>query len=118
MARRISTHYYDEYNHSKLHTNGIVPSNDPITMGSLSRIGHYQGNIRMSLVNGVLIRGTPVWDMDVNCGRVMELKQERFNINGGGTSDPYSFTIVGDTLYFSAMNNTHGRELWKTDGLK
>jgi len=31
-------------------------------------------------------------------------------------SDPAGFTVVGDSLFFSANDVTHGRELWKTDG--
>lgn len=33
-----------------------------------------------------------------------------------GGSDPADFFIAGSTLYFSADDGVHGRELWKTDG--
>ena len=35
---------------------------------------------------------------------------------GASTSTPGSFTHVNGTLYFSASEGTHGRELWKSDG--
>src|SRR5262249_26350665 len=31
-------------------------------------------------------------------------------------SNPYYLTPVGGTLFFTANDGTHGRELWKTDG--
>jgi ELWxxDGT repeat protein len=31
-------------------------------------------------------------------------------------SDPLYLTVVGGTLFFSAVDPTHGRELWKSDG--
>ena len=31
-------------------------------------------------------------------------------------SDPQELTVVGNTLYFTATDKTHGRELWKKDG--
>jgi ELWxxDGT repeat protein len=33
-----------------------------------------------------------------------------------GGSDPADFFIAGSTLYFSANDGVHGRELWQTDG--
>ena len=31
-------------------------------------------------------------------------------------SSPGQITAVGDTIFFAARDNDHGRELWKTDG--
>src|SRR5206468_455406 len=31
-------------------------------------------------------------------------------------SDPGNFTVIGNTLYFTANEPDHGAELWKTDG--
>ena len=33
-------------------------------------------------------------------------------------SDPSSLTGVGGTLFFTADDGIHGRELWKSDGTK
>ncbi len=33
-----------------------------------------------------------------------------------GSSDPQELTQVGSTLFFTATDKTHGRELWKKDG--
>ena len=38
------------------------------------------------------------------------------DINTGGSSQPDLFTVVGSTLFFSAYDQTNGRELWKSDG--
>jgi ELWxxDGT repeat protein len=38
-------------------------------------------------------------------------------MNGGADdSYPYNFTVVGDYLFFSADDGTHGTELWATNG--
>jgi ELWxxDGT repeat protein len=34
---------------------------------------------------------------------------------GGGSSSPFGFTVVGDTLFFSADDGSSGRELWALD---
>ena len=39
------------------------------------------------------------------------------NVNPGTESSfPEQFTEVGDTIFFAARDDDHGRELWKTDG--
>ena len=38
------------------------------------------------------------------------------DINTNGSSDPRSFVLSGDILYFTAYNDQYGRELWKSDG--
>ncbi|HWM23087.1 MAG TPA: ELWxxDGT repeat protein [Ilumatobacteraceae bacterium] len=35
---------------------------------------------------------------------------------GPGSSDVFSFTVLGDVLYFGADDGTTGSELWRTDG--
>src|SRR4029079_5297853 len=43
-------------------------------------------------------------------------KRLRDIVAGTGSSTPRDFTAVGSTLYFSANDGVHGRELWRTDG--
>ena len=38
------------------------------------------------------------------------------NIRASGISAPRNFARVGETVFFSADDGVHGRELWKTDG--
>jgi RHS repeat-associated protein len=38
------------------------------------------------------------------------------NINGGGSSNPYSLMAAGSTLFFVADDGSHGYELWKVSG--
>jgi trimeric autotransporter adhesin len=35
---------------------------------------------------------------------------------GAGSSQPYNLTPVGNTLFFTANDGTHGNELWASDG--
>ena len=36
--------------------------------------------------------------------------------SGSGWSSPGDFTVLGNTLYFTANDGINGRELWKSDG--
>ncbi|MBW3599868.1 MAG: hypothetical protein KY475_21675 [Planctomycetes bacterium] len=38
------------------------------------------------------------------------------DIHASGSSQPSDLTVIGDTLYFSADDGVHGRELWMSDG--
>src|SRR4029453_12313691 len=39
------------------------------------------------------------------------------NVNASTeASNPGQITLVGDTIFFAAREDDHGRELWKTDG--
>lgn len=46
---------------------------------------------------------------DINAG-------EGYDGPGSADSSPFGFTKVGTTVFFSAISDTTGRELWKTDG--
>src|SRR5262245_17726309 len=54
-----------------------------------------------ALAAGTLL-AVPAWLKNVNPGTV--------------DSSPGQFAEVGATVFFSATDNQHGRELWKTDG--
>src|SRR5262249_30949661 len=54
------------------------------------------------LENRVLPSGTPLLLKNVNPGTL--------------GSSPGQIVEVGDTVFFAANDNVHGRELWKTDG--
>ena len=51
------------------------------------------------------------WKVTVN-NNISLLK----DINSLGDSNPSSFTFVGDLMFFTANDGTHGYELWVTDG--
>src|SRR5204862_7118993 len=38
------------------------------------------------------------------------------DINPSPGGEPQELTAIGSTLYFNVLDDTHGRELWKTDG--
>src|SRR4051812_30613932 len=38
------------------------------------------------------------------------------SVIGSQSSNPHHFATVGKTLYFTANDGVHGRELWRTDG--
>src|SRR5262249_59258231 len=54
------------------------------------------------LESGVVPSGTPMLLKNVTPGTL--------------GSPPGQITAVGDTTFFAARDNNHGRELWKTDG--
>jgi len=56
--------------------------------------------------------GSQLWRTDGTGGGTQEFKV----INPSRDSQTNNFTIVGNTMYFSAQNANTGEELWKTDG--
>lgn len=52
-----------------------------------------------------LLSATPTLLKDLNLAPQVDLP-----------TSPASLTAVGSTLFFTATDTTHGRELWKTDG--
>ncbi len=55
--------------------------------------------------------GTPAGTRLLN-----DINRSTFSDGRPGGSEPADFFIAGSTLYFSADDGVHGRELWKTDG--
>jgi ELWxxDGT repeat protein len=81
----------------------------------------FPGNMRV--VNGTLYftayqatgtnRDAELWKSDGTTDGTVRIA----DINPGlGSSFPYDFTQLGNTIYFQADDGTHGTELWKTDG--
>jgi ELWxxDGT repeat protein len=56
--------------------------------------------------------GTPsgrrLWDLDLLTSNVSQV--------GEGFSQPFGLLNIDGTLYFSAQDTAHGRELWRSDG--
>jgi ELWxxDGT repeat protein len=58
--------------------------------------------------------GLELWTASMVSG-VMEVKLVKDIVAGSGTASPQNLCAVGDTIYFTANDGTHGRELWRTD---
>lgn len=52
--------------------------------------------------------------MEKRC--VLSVTPMLIDLNPTGASNPSDFTPLGDVTYFAASDDTHGRELWVTDG--
>ena len=47
---------------------------------------------------------------------LLSVTPELIDLNAAGASSPSDFVQVGDATFFTAEDDTHGRELWVTDG--
>ena len=84
---------------------------------------YYRGPADLTDVGGTLFftadddtHGAELWKSDGTTAGTVLVK----DINPGGGDDydygPNSLTDVGGTVFFTADDGTHGRELWKSDG--
>ena len=62
------------------------------------------------------INGRELWQVDSfgNVSLVVDINPGSSN-SYPSSSNPYDLTAVGDKLYFTANDGTHGRELWQVD---
>jgi ELWxxDGT repeat protein len=78
--------------------------------GELSLI-YWNGNVYLNANNGV--NGNELWKSNGTSAGTLLVK----DINPGAeSSTPGAFTVVNNTLFFTAASPALGRELWKTDG--
>ncbi|MCA9098915.1 MAG: hypothetical protein KDA36_11030 [Planctomycetaceae bacterium] len=72
----------------------------------------FKGKLIFGASNG-FTNGEELWVSDGTTAGTVMLK----DLTGNSvSSSPDDFTVVGDTMYFTAFDFTHGTELWKTDG--
>jgi trimeric autotransporter adhesin len=85
---------------------GTFPSARPDFPGPTSRVGAI-----VFFVAAVAGSGTELWATDGTAAGTQLVR----DINAGdGNSFPYDLSPVNGTLFFSADDGVHGRELWKT----
>ena len=94
-------------------------SSDGTTAGTqLLQAGLYMSSEKQAALGGFLYFGASVttdyevWRTDGTAAGTGLFKV----VNRLGGSNPDQFTTVGNAVYFSATNATHGVELWKIDG--
>jgi ELWxxDGT repeat protein len=88
----------------------IRPGSDGSSPSEMTGVG---GTVFFSATDGV--HGVELWRTD-GTGAGTEIVQNIRPDSGGdfsSGSNPHSLTSVGGTLFFSADDGAHGRELWK-----
>jgi ELWxxDGT repeat protein len=73
-----------------------------------------ESNETFTVELGTPTNATLLTGKTVGTGTILNLRLIDVN-PGSGSSDPFLFKNVGDTVYFDANDGTHGIELWKMD---
>lgn len=74
----------------------------------------FNGGLYFSAYDGV--HGKELWKSDGTAAHTTMVKDINPNNAGADSSEPYGFAVMGQTLFFTAADGTHGREVWRTDG--
>lgn len=98
---------------------------ETLTNASLDVGGKYS-NSRGLVMNGALYfaaqdseTGNELWRLDLTSlavSRVLDIFPGSDPVLGGNDANPTNLTVVGNMLFFTAVDGTHGSELWASDG--
>ncbi len=90
----------------------INPPNPAATDGSFNQAGVAVGGNLYFRANDGGTYGSELWKTDgTTAGTALVA-----DINPTGSGNPYAFTSVNGTVFFTANDGNHGSELWTTDG--
>jgi ELWxxDGT repeat protein len=82
-----------------------------VTHPTASGSGFFNNKIYFAGTDAVT-KDTELWATDGTAAGTQLIA----NINPSGSSTPDQFFVFNNTLYFTANDGTHGRELWKSNG--